>query len=65
MAQSDRQIDSAESPVQRRWMGFSAPTPYRLVFETMVPKATLVADPFHVVKVAPLPRSYSCTRRDR
>jgi transposase len=26
--------------------------PYRLVFETMVPRATLVADPFHVVKIA-------------
>lgn len=26
--------------------------PYRLVFETNLPKATLVADPFHVVKLA-------------
>ena len=28
--------------------------PYRLVFDTMVPDAVQVADPFHVVKLANL-----------
>ena len=33
----------------RRWI---CRGPYRLVFDTMVPNATQVADPFHVVKLA-------------
>lgn len=35
-----------------RWATLDLSGPYRLAFTTMVPNATQVADPFHVVKVA-------------
>jgi transposase len=35
-----------------RWATLDLSGPYRLVFDTMLPDATQIADPFHVVKLA-------------
>ena len=37
---------------QIRWATLDLSGPYRSVFDTMLPDATQVADPFHVVKLA-------------
>ena len=37
---------------QIRWATLDLSGPYRLVFDTMLPHATQIADPFHVVKLA-------------
>ena len=45
-----------------RWATLDLSGPYRLVFNTMVPDAVQVADPFHLIKLANQ-RLDECRRR--
>ena len=44
--------DPRRGGIGSRWATLDLSGPYRLVFDTMLPTAVRVADPFHVVKLA-------------